>query len=91
MSLETLNKLKIKLEKTVPLREGIEDLLLFLGYSLTPQKKQLLDSDVLFQQKDMRERIAKSYRLFSEKAQWVHPVSKQTFDMDAATSSHAQA
>jgi len=66
-----------------PSRNSIEELLSFLGYSVIPEKEQLLDSDVLFQQKDMRERIVRSYKLFGQKAQWAHPVSKQTFDVEA--------
>jgi methylase of polypeptide subunit release factors len=74
---------KSQLEKTVPTREGIEALLGFLGYPLVSTKEQLLDSDLLFQQKGMRERVVRSYRLFGQKARWVHPVSKQTFDVEA--------
>jgi len=83
MSFDTLSQLKTQLEKTVPSHEGIEEFLGFLGYPLIPGKEQLLDSDVLFQQKDMRERIVRSYKLFGRKAQWVHPISKQTFDVEA--------
>jgi methylase of polypeptide subunit release factors len=82
MSFDT-HQLKSRLEKTVSSREGIEEFLGFLGYPLVPEKEQLLDSDVLFQQKDMRERVIRSYKLFGQKAQWVHPVSKQTFDVEA--------
>jgi len=83
MSIDTLQPLKSRLEKTIPSREGIEEFLGFLGYPLIPEKEQLLDSDVLFQQKDMRERVVRSYKLFGQKAQWVHPVSKQAFDVEA--------
>jgi len=82
MSFNTLS-LKSRLEKTVPSREGVEDFLGFLGYPLISEKEQLLDSDVLFQQKDMRERVVRSYKLFGQKAQWVHPVSRQSFDVEA--------
>jgi hypothetical protein len=55
-----------------------------MGYLLIPEKEQLLDSDALFQQRDMRERIVQSYKLFGQRAQWAHPTSKQTFDVEAA-------
>jgi hypothetical protein len=83
MSFDTLVSLKTRLEKTVSSRESIMELLAFLGYPLIPEKEQLLDSNVLFQQKDMRERVFRSYRLFGQRAQWLHPVSKQAFDIEA--------
>jgi hypothetical protein len=83
MSFEMHSQLKSELEKTVPTKDGIAAFLGALGYPLVPEKEQLLDSDVLFQQKDMREKVSKSYKLFSQRAQWVHPVSKQTFDVEA--------
>lgn len=83
MSFEMHSQLKSELEKTVPTKDGIAAFLGALGYPLLPEKEQLLDSDVLFQQKDMREKVSKSYKLFSQRAQWVHPVSKQTFDVEA--------
>ena len=71
------------LEKTVPTREGIANLLQLMGYPVISDKEQLLDSDVLFKQKDMHEHILRSYKLFGQKATWVHPVSNQTFDREA--------
>lgn len=82
MSIDT-HQLKSWLEKTIPSRDGIREFLGFLGYPLIPEKEELLDSDVLFQQKEMRERIVRSYKLFGQRAQWVHPVSKQAFDVEA--------
>jgi hypothetical protein len=83
MSSEMLN-LKVQLEKTDPSREGILKLLDFFGYPIVPEKEQMLDSNVLFQQKDMREKVSRSYKLFSQRGKWVHPVSKQTFDVEAS-------
>jgi methylase of polypeptide subunit release factors len=79
-----LPQLESRLEKTIPSREGIMEFLGFLGYPMIPEKEQLLDSDVLLQQKDMRERVIQSHRLFTQKAQWLHPTSKQTFDIEAS-------
>jgi hypothetical protein len=76
-------QLKSGLEKMNPSRDGVREFLASLGYPLIPEKEQLLDSDVLFQQKDMRERIVRSHKLFGQKAQWVHPASKQAFDVEA--------
>jgi methylase of polypeptide subunit release factors len=77
------SRLKSQLEKTVSTKDGIVALLVSMGYPLLSDKEQLLDSDVLFQQKDMRGRVMRSYKLFSQKAQWLHPVSKQAFDTEA--------
>jgi hypothetical protein len=79
-----LFQLESRLEKTPPSRQGVTEFLAFLGYPLIPEKEQLLDSDVLFQQKDMRDRVLRSHRLFTQKAQWLHPTSKQTFDIEAS-------
>jgi len=82
--LESLVSVKSLLENTEPTPQGIDKLVVSLGYRLTPGREQLLDSDALFQQKDLRQRIIRTRRIYAQSATWIHPISKQPFSREAS-------
>jgi len=84
MSMESLTAVKTILGSIEADPAGIERFLSFLGYPILPQKEQPLDPDTLFQQKELRERIAGARKLFSMQATWEHPSTGQTFKREAA-------
>lgn len=75
--------IRLLLEKADASSDGIAELLSALGYRLIPPQEQLLDSDALFQQKDLRERIVRIRKMFAESAAWIHPISNQAFSREA--------
>lgn len=63
--------------------QGISNLLSELGYSLLPDKNQLLDVSILLQRKDLREKVIDARKLFSLRSQWTHPETGQAFSKEA--------
>jgi len=83
-SMESLVSVKSLLENIESTPQGIEKLVAALGYRLTLSREQLLDSDALFQQKDLRQRIIRTRRIYAQSATWIHPSSKQPFSREAS-------
>jgi len=81
---ESLASVKSLLENTEPTPQGIEKLVASLGYPLIIAREQLLDSDALFQQKDLRERIIRTRKIYAQSATWIHPRSKQLFSRETS-------
>jgi len=81
---ESLVNIKSLLRNVEPTAQGIEKLVTSLGYRLISTNEQLLDSDALFQQKDLRQRIIRTRRVYAQSATWIHPSTKQPFSRDAA-------
>ncbi len=78
-----LFSIKSLLEHAEPTPEGIARVLSGLGYPLLSESERLLASSSLLEQKELRERVKRVWKLFSERATWKHPVSGQTFDREA--------
>ncbi len=82
MAFAELTSIRGSLDGAKSTPEGVQKVVRDLGYSLLPERQQLLDIDTLLQQRELREKVSRVTRLFSEKGKWKHP-SGSEFDRDA--------
>jgi len=71
-----LEAMKSNFKELTSLLEG-------LGYSPLPEREQPLETAILLQKKELRERVRSVRRVFSMKGQWTHPSTGQVFTREA--------